>query len=544
MPVDQTGETILFVLEDGYVEAHIQIQIDPETEADQFAWVIPVMALPEFAVGSQPMFDSMLNQTAPSYGSSSWREQCDFDDDWSDPTCSDGNADPGGDEDGGLAMLDAGSGDSGPDVVSQQSIGAFEIAVLEGGTAESVAEWLTDNGYQMDPDATPILEEYLAQGFLFAAVKLATSAETSDVHPIVLRIPGDEPCVPIKLTRIAAVDDLRLRVMFLSHSRVVPDNYRHVVLNDLKLDWVNRGTNYDAIVTQAVDATGGQGWVTEYAGMSEIVQGTESLVGGDWDADAFLEVDPMTALELMENQFLDLHPLAAGLFREFVIPPEGIEIPEAFWMCPECDPDLLTACTFDGPGFADAMRTRIVDPAAHAHEVFSRFGYLTRMYTTMSPHEMTLDPTFVENREAQDQSQLEHLGLAASFCNGDASFRLPDDRLVAVPDTTVWPAFDDLSAFERVEQWGPAGAPLVLTDQRAIIDAALEAWNQENGGVRAPPMSGSPCDDDDWGHDTAGFDGAFSDEDRAGGCGCRSGSAPAALFALIGLGLLGLRRRV
>ena len=130
-----------------------------------------------------------------------------------------------------------------------------------------------------------------------AAVKLNTSAETSDVHPIVLRIPGDEPCVPIKLTRIAAVDDLRLRVAFLSEQRVVPDNYRHVILNDLKLDWINQGFNYDALVTQAVDAAGGQGWVTEYAGTSDIVEGTENLVGPSWDAGAFPQADPFEALE-------------------------------------------------------------------------------------------------------------------------------------------------------------------------------------------------------------------------------------------------------
>jgi hypothetical protein len=46
MPVDQTGENILFKIGEDYVEAHIQIQIDPNTEASQFAWVIPVTAVP------------------------------------------------------------------------------------------------------------------------------------------------------------------------------------------------------------------------------------------------------------------------------------------------------------------------------------------------------------------------------------------------------------------------------------------------------------------------------------------------------------------
>ena len=34
MPVDQTGENILFVLDDDAVETHIQIQYDPDTTAE------------------------------------------------------------------------------------------------------------------------------------------------------------------------------------------------------------------------------------------------------------------------------------------------------------------------------------------------------------------------------------------------------------------------------------------------------------------------------------------------------------------------------
>jgi len=46
MPVDQTGETVLFVLDEGQLQTHIQIRYDPQTEAERFAWVIPVMAIP------------------------------------------------------------------------------------------------------------------------------------------------------------------------------------------------------------------------------------------------------------------------------------------------------------------------------------------------------------------------------------------------------------------------------------------------------------------------------------------------------------------
>src|SRR5205809_388416 len=58
MPVDQTGENIAFVMLPGMVEAHIQIQY--KGEAAKFSWVLPVQALPEVEVGSQGLFDKLL----------------------------------------------------------------------------------------------------------------------------------------------------------------------------------------------------------------------------------------------------------------------------------------------------------------------------------------------------------------------------------------------------------------------------------------------------------------------------------------------------
>jgi hypothetical protein len=543
MPVAQTGETILFVLDDDAVEAHIQIQYDPETEADRFAWVIPVMALPEFSVGSQPLFERMLAQTAPTYGSSSWREPC-SDSDGGDGACSDSNAD--GESSDGEFKLDLGGG-SGPEVVERRTVGAFEVTVLQGGTADEVAQWLVDNDYQTDDAATPILGDYLAKGFLFVAVKLATDAEAADVHPIVLRVPGNEPCVPITLTRIAAQDDLRLRVLFLADARVVPDNYAHVVLNDVRLDWITQASNYDAIVTKAVDGAGGRAWITEYAGAADVVSLLD-LAGADWQAPVFAELDAAGAIDQVLAQGMRecgdafcryTHPLVEGLLREFLHPPVDADV-EAFYACPSCDPEVLAAATFDDVLFAMALRDRVILPARHGQALFERFPVITRMYTTLSPEEMLLDPTFIENADADTQSRLEHMGRAASWCDGTRMFQLPDTRVVAIADPTTWPAFPDMPAYDRVEQWGPAGAPIVVEDRRHEIDEALATWNMANGGARVPPLAS--C------HDSDGWIDSFASDAvepppraEASGCACRSiAPAPSGLVLLV---VLGLRRR-
>src|SRR5690242_16283340 len=50
--VDQAAETVLFVQDGAYIEAHVQIVIDPNTDASKFAWVLPMPSTPDVSVGS------------------------------------------------------------------------------------------------------------------------------------------------------------------------------------------------------------------------------------------------------------------------------------------------------------------------------------------------------------------------------------------------------------------------------------------------------------------------------------------------------------
>ena len=176
MPVDQTGETILFVLDQGFVEAHIQIQYESE-DASKFAWVLPLPEVPEIEVGAWRFVDAVLDATVPVYGM---------------PTAS-----SFGGDDGGIGFIDSPDGGTvPPSIVAQDTVGAFEYAVLSGGTVEGVVQWLEDNGYAQDPEATPILEEYLDEGMVFVAFKLVNGEDVEDIHPIVVRYPGDEACIP------------------------------------------------------------------------------------------------------------------------------------------------------------------------------------------------------------------------------------------------------------------------------------------------------------------------------------------------------------
>ncbi|MBX7080940.1 MAG: DUF2330 domain-containing protein [Nannocystaceae bacterium] len=565
MPVPQTGENILFVLGDGYTEAHIQIQYDSTTTAEKFAWVVPMLAVPEFSVGSQALFANALTATVPAYGFNYNFDDC-------------GGGGSGGDGGDGLTSAGGSTGGEGgdtgggPEVVLQQTVGAFEITVLQGGTAEEVMTWLGANGYEQDPNAEPILAEYLAENYMFAAFKLTNDADIGEIHPVTLTFTNDEACVPLRLTRIAAQDDMEVRTFFLASSRVVPQNYKHVLVNPLKLDWPGYASNYKEVITLAVDAFGadGKAFVTEYAGSSTVVS-QFGIFDPSWDASAFVGLAAVDVVDTLASQGLYVcdefsgtcsftHALLDGLLAHWLPVPDGVTA-EAFYDCLSCYEGLIDQAQWgDGSGFAADMQSRIVDPGAHAVEVLQGFPTLTRMYTTISPAEMTEDPFFWANPDLEDVDLTSSIATRRVLCNGDAVWTLPGGREVYVPDDGAWPDFGDEMPYEEdVAQTPENGAPIAIVDNTAIIDTQLGTWNCDHGwpanecgaGTTGADTSGGSASDGSASGGTEGTDGSSGGSpgatDSAGydGCGCNSDSRlPAsAAFGLVIAALVRPRRR-
>ena len=544
MPVDQTGENILFHIGDNSVEAHIQIQIDPETPAEQFAWVIPVVALPEFEVGSQLLFDNMLNGSVPRYGVNQTSDFCG--DGGDDGLTTGGDEGANGDSGGETGGMEEPPNDD-PEVVFEGSVGAFEIAVLDGGTVESVMQWLGDNGYQQDPAAEPILAQYLEEEFLFVALKLGVESGVEDVHPLVIRYSGVEPCVPIRLTRIAAQEDMDIRTFFLGDARVVPANYRHVLVNPLKIDWFNNAANYKEVITMAVDAeqADGNAFVTEYAGDSSVISmaGVHDL---SWDPTPYAALvdSPVGAIDLLTQQNLmvcdtewDLtcttfHPLLQPLLDQYIPVPDGVD-PVEFYSCLSCYEADIDLVAWDAAAFSATLDERIFKPGQRARDLVEQNPYLTRMYTTISPAEMNADPIFRKN-DTLPEVQPMRMATQTLHCDGGTTVTLPDERQVYFPagEPLTWPDFQDEMPWEEdVDQANMAdNAPLVsLSDRTEEIDALLDDWNDRNG----------------MGEDGGGADGGDAGGGLGSGCGCVIESKPAGgvLFGFAILALAGLVRR-
>ncbi len=550
MPVDQTGEDIIFVMDEGEVEVHIRIEY--EGEAENFAWLIPVLSVPtDFNVSSEALFDNVKAASVPTYGITNQADDCSMDDEFG----SDSDAASGGDGESAGGTGDPTEGD-GPVVLAEAQVGAYDITVIgadEGGevTAQEVFDWLADNGYQQDEAALPIIEEYLSENHSFAAIKLVGGADVDELHPIALKFDHPEACVPIRLTQIAAVDDMDIRTYFLSDDRVVPSTYKHVLVNPLKIDWTSQASNYKEVITRAVDAdqANGRAFVTEYAGPSDVVA-TFGLFADSWNAAVFTEIPAVQVVSELTDQGLfgcdydftidadvcrGLHPMVDPLLADFLVP-EGVDAQD-FYRDPAAYADQIDAVRWnDGVEFSQRLDERVIAPGSNAAGVLQSHGYLTRMYTTISPEEMTADPMFYENADLDDVPNV-RTATNRVLCNGDSVWGLPDGREVYVPAGESWPNIGgDEFWEEEVDEMPAAGAAMVLVDNSQQINTLLRAYNTERGWVGSD--------------DNGGVEGGEAAEEEAdlasGGCGCTSdepGSGAAwALGMMFGLGVARRRR--
>jgi uncharacterized protein (TIGR03382 family) len=328
---------------------------------------------------------------------------------------------------------------------------------------------------------------------------------------------------------------MRLQPYILSNGRAVPDNYLHVQLNDVAVDWFSNGNNYRDVVTQAADEAGGHAFATDFAGSTE---GLRDLLARDGQFDGVVDQLGASAsldafMWVIRDNFNSSSELLDTLTSCVEIGAAGIE-PQDLFNCPDCyDP---AEYTFDAPTCAEALDTQMIQPLLEADTLFDRFDWLTRLTSSISPAEMTVDPRFVINPKMAEVDAMRRADLVFECKNGrdrfDAPMRLelPSGQIVPLPSFNWmwennfsyldWVKDATIYAAETVEQTSADEDPMTITNNTAQIGEALAALSEADG-----PEVGNG----------GGVEGA--------GCGCQQGAGGTGALLSLGVGLLGLRRR-
>ncbi|MEZ4269771.1 MAG: DUF2330 domain-containing protein [Myxococcota bacterium] len=480
LPIEQTGEQIVFSVEPGKVTATIQIAY--QGEAQDFAWVVPVSGVPDIRLGAQGFFGAVEQMTSPQWY---------LDWNWGEGQC--GFFSPEDDFAAGPPQAGAGGEDE-VVVLAEEQVGPFETVTLAAKDATKLIEWLDGHGFFQPEGSVDIMEHYVDQGLNFVAMKLGQNEGTGDIQPIVLEMASDEPCVPLVLTRIAAQPDMPVKVWVFGAARAVPTNWYNVVVNEKKIDWLNYGSNYAEVAKQAIDDAAGHGFITEFAGKHTL--GKQLWSADRYNTEALAAVsDPSNFLDAMLSQGFPRDAQIQALIRKHMPMPPADSLPEdckeetAFynWNKETCL-DLLAPGAFDAAAFAADLESRVVIPLRDAQTQVDAHPYLTRLYSTVSPDEMTRDPMFALNPELPDVSNV-HRADAAGTCedNGmikDITITLSSGETIFIAGPiNQWggdyvfadPAPGEAAA-ARIEQLAATGAPtLVALGDVKATEAAIEA---------------------------------------------------------------------
>ncbi len=557
-PVNQAAERIIFAKnDDGTVTTVVQIMY--QGDAEKFAWVLPVPGTPEVGISSDEAFARLQQATNPLYR---------FNDTFTGSCPVAAGAGGFATATGGTSSVDE---EAGPSVVVLDSgtVGAFDYETIsvrpaDDDPADVAVEWLGENGYDISGIGPDVLRPYLENGLNLVAFKLTKGATSGSIRPVSLTYDSARPAIPIRPTAVAANEDMGVMVWVLGDHRAVPINYKGLELNDLLIDWFNPNPTYNDVVIAAANEAGGQGFVTEFAGASADFadrlynQGEEYL----W---ANLQ-EPSDVQDLLVNatNWFGSYGGYVDAVRSTVVLRDGVTV-EAFVECAECYfagydsfdeyaaagyPGLPGAGTGGaggaGPGldpndpvldtdpneFKAALEEHVIAPLESTAELFRSHPYMTRLYTTLSADEMTLDPEFDFNPDLQDYSNVHVLDRTVN-CEDNTWEVAYDDQLTIRGEGTTWPfsladAGEAFPVNARVLEYFTSGPPNVLKDNTGTIrTTAIGTGPGTTTSGEDPPTVGNPTE-------------------SSGGCACSLGAvstSPWSAWAPIVLAGLSLARR-
>ncbi len=525
-PVNQAAERIIFAHQpNGHVAAVIQIQYTGPSE--RFSWLLPVQGTPEVAVSSNSVFTALQGATNPQYTLTTRVEGACRNDGFP-------NASRAGFADASAARDSAPGPGGGVTVVDAGSVGPYDYVTLEfDGAMEDeqftvAREWLTMNGFDAPEMSRDTIEPYLDMGMNLIAFRLTKESDTGSIRPIILDFGVGDASIPIRPTALAATPDMGVMVWIAGEHRAIPANYNHLELNEALINWLSPNSNYNAVVTLAANESGGQGFVTEMAGevdlpslvgIDGVSEDFEATFAGDWEG----REDELLSATLARYGAMDG---MRDVITMHVAPPEGVT-QEQFVGCPQCyirDGRISSSAAM----YIDAIRELVIKPLADTAALFEGTPYLTRLYSTMSADEMTVDPIFQFNPDLPDYSNM-HTATRVIECSPSV-YQFEAPWRVTLPNGDVvrgrssnWPFTvqpdGPMPANSRILRVGTSGEGRVVTDN---VDRITSALTDNNASVGGP--SGSS-------------DG--------GGCSIAPRSSGVALLAL-GLGALAaaaLRRR-
>jgi hypothetical protein len=254
-PLDQAAERIIFAVDGQAGEITAYMQMSYAGAAEGFAWVVPVPGTPTVGAPTMAAFNELSALTTPELLFPA-PQAC-----FTQPALSRVA--------GEQAMA-----------LEPGSAGLAEAAVIDGSDPAAVLVWLRDNGYQVAPEAEPLIASYAGAGMSFVAMKVSGGAGARAVDPVSITYRATQPILPIRLGATSAIANTSITAWVFADQQATPANMTRLTMrkNDLALTDLNGGNNYSTLRSGAIDSLKGQGFVVEYGQPTSQITATDPLI--------------------------------------------------------------------------------------------------------------------------------------------------------------------------------------------------------------------------------------------------------------------------
>jgi hypothetical protein len=252
---DITDERMLLATSQTQTTLYDQIRYSGTPSS--FAWVLPIHGTVDVGLSADVLFDSVDAITAtqiqaPPYpacpGPPSY--------------CEDLN---GAESDAGSASNATAPGGGGVVVTKQQNVGPYETVQLHATDSSALNNWLTTNGFSIPADVTPVIDEYVTEGFDFLAMKLLPDEGVQAMRPVRVTSQGAALSMPLRMAAIGTGATVGITIWVVADGRYEPQNFPFFHIEDSQLvwDWSTQSSNYSVLRAQNEANLAGKGWEIE-----------------------------------------------------------------------------------------------------------------------------------------------------------------------------------------------------------------------------------------------------------------------------------------
>ena len=251
-------------------------QIDYSGNPEEFSWILPVKPGAVIELAHDAWLDVLDGATQPTVGSKTVEctvmvpvDQPNTGDDTSGGFGCRGCLSDGGGK--GPPRVGDGTENRGSKgradpvtIVSQETVGPYETVIVSTEQPGALPDWLESHGYVIPGAVVPIIDQFVAEGFDFVALRLIPGIGVRRMQPVRVVMPGPVMTLPLRLVVAGTLYHTALSLFIIGEGAYAAQNFENttIPLSDVVWDYATNSSNYALLRRDALD---GNKWLHTYA---------------------------------------------------------------------------------------------------------------------------------------------------------------------------------------------------------------------------------------------------------------------------------------